>query len=153
MSPQTDERLRLIVDRAEIAGLLDRYVTGLDRVGREQRTDNWYRSLFTDDVSLTFPIGGRDGVVGLALFQSEATQRWEHTHHINGSAVVEVDGDRATVRAHVLAVHKRAGDGIDALFAVGGHYEGEAVWTASGWRLRRLAFQIDWSAGRPPVLS
>ncbi|WP_052423140.1 nuclear transport factor 2 family protein [Nonomuraea candida] len=140
-------RVRELGDRAELAALCDRYVTHLDR---DRDDDTWFDAVFTEDVQLVFPMGEYKGMAGLARFQEMARGTFERTHHMSGNYAIEIDGDRARVRAHLTAVHVRRGAEPGGHFDIGGHYEAEAVRTTRGWRIRRFAFDLVWSAGEGP---
>lgn len=61
------------------------------------------------------------------------------THHAITGHVVEVDGDRATVHAHVRAEHwAPSGE----RWLVVGFYDNEAVRTPQGWRLSRVKLTV-----------
>ncbi|MDR3081393.1 MAG: nuclear transport factor 2 family protein [Streptomyces sp.] len=135
------------VDRAELRELFDRYVVALDTVAERGLDDGWFRTVFTEDVELTFPIGSHRGVAGFAAFQRTARTWWRTTHHVSGPHVVKVEGDEARLRVHQLATHVHL-DAAAGLFEVGGHYEAHALRTADGWRLDRIAFHVDWTRGR-----
>ncbi|MEU1185465.1 nuclear transport factor 2 family protein [Streptomyces sp. NPDC005820] len=141
-------QVRLLSDRAAIAELCDRYVRHLDK---DRHNDDWFDAVFTDDVHLTFPMGEYKGVEGLADFQRMARTTFERTHHIGSNYTIELDGDRAGVRAHLTAVHVKRGEEPTAHFDIGGHYEAEAVRTPAGWRIRRFVFDLVWSAGDPDL--
>jgi hypothetical protein len=63
------------------------------------------------------------------------------THHVITGHVITLDGDRATIHAHVRAEHwvpaELAAGGPDRWLVVG-FYDNEAVRTADGWRLSRV---------------
>jgi hypothetical protein len=142
-------QVRELADRAAVSGLLDRFVLALDVSDSEDLDDAWYEAVLTTDVRLEFPIGVIDGARGYADYQRSAKAKWECTHHLSGNYIIGLDGDRASVRANVLAVHVQYG-GAKHL-GVGGYYEGEAVRTAAGWRIRRLAFRMVWNLGDVPA--
>ncbi len=139
------ERLRQMIDRDEITRLADRYVLCLD-AGRDD--DAWLETVFTPDVRMSFPMGSFEGMAGLQRFQQMARSNFAHSHHLAGNYGIEVDGDTAQVRAHLLAVH--VADDPATHFDIGGHYDAEAVRTPEGWRLRSLDFRLVWSSGPMP---
>ncbi|PSJ25308.1 nuclear transport factor 2 family protein [Streptosporangium nondiastaticum] len=147
--------LRSLADRVEIRELFDRYVAALDTVDEESYDDAWFRTVFTDDVRLVFPVGDHRGVTGLCAFQRTAKARWARTHHIGANCVVDVTGDRAAVRSHQLATHSHRDDPrTTEHLSVGGHYTAEAVRTDAGWRFSRMEFHPVWLAGpRHPSLA
>lgn len=145
-------RLAALLDRAEISELIDRYVMTLDTAEHDERDDDWYRGIFTDDVRLSFPIGDQQGIAGLAEFQRRAKLAWETTLHVSGNHVIDLDGDRATARAHILGTHIARGAspfGVNSAqrFDMGGYYDIEAVRTDVGWRISALTFFLVWTAG------
>jgi hypothetical protein len=102
--------------------------------------------VFTDPLTLDFesvagipvttmPLGDYVEVVRAAFAPYAAT------HHAITGHIVDVDGDRATIHAHVRAEHwlpdEIAGDGPRRWLVVG-FYDNEAVRTADGWRLNRV---------------
>jgi hypothetical protein len=141
-------QFRELADRAAIADLLDRFVVSLDISDQEQLDDAWYEAVLTSDVRLEFPIHIFDGARGYAEHQRSAKAVWERTYHLSGNYVIDLDGDRASVRANVWAVHVQHGG--ERHLDVGGYYDGEVVRTAAGWRIRRLALHIVWAFGELP---
>ncbi|MFK0171014.1 nuclear transport factor 2 family protein [Streptomyces sp. NPDC090306] len=142
------EQVQLLVDRAELTALADRYLAHLDR---DRHRDDWFGEVFTDDVRLVFPMGEYRGTAGLAEFQQLARTTFERTHHQGTNYAVDVDGDRAVIRAHLSAVHVKRAAEPGAHFDIGGHYEAVAVRTPDGWRLRDFVFDLVWHAGSGPL--
>lgn len=62
---------------------------------------------------------------------------WVATHHVITGHVIDIDGDRATIHAHVRAEHWLPGDAPNRWLVVG-FYDNEAVRTPEGWRLNRV---------------
>ncbi|MGW0394691.1 nuclear transport factor 2 family protein [Streptomyces sp. NPDC003042] len=146
------DRLRDLTDRAELRDLFDRYVVTLDLIGERDYDDDWFRTVFTEDVRFGFPIGDHRGVQGFAAFLREARARWYRTHHITANHQVDIDGDRAVVRAHQFATHVHLHTLAAAArphFDVGGAYEARAVRTSEGWRFTEVDFHVVWTAGAP----
>lgn len=146
-------RISAMLDRADISELVDRYIHLLDTADDPHRDDEAYRRVFADDVRLTFPIGQRHGIPGLAGFQRSACLSWGRTYHLSGNHVIEVKGEVAVVRAQVWAVHVECGRepiGItDAhRFDVGGFYDATAIRSRAGWRIDTLEFVVAWTSGR-----
>lgn len=145
-------RLLDALNKAEIGELIDRYIVLLDTAEDPDRADEEYLKVFTEDVRLTFPIGRRRGVEGLAEFQRQACRAWERTYHQSGNHLVELAGDQAQVSAQVLAVHIESGsDPVGVQHAnrldVGGRYVASAVLTRDGWRVAALEFVVTWTCG------
>ncbi|WP_165495150.1 FAD-dependent monooxygenase [Actinomadura roseirufa] len=139
-----------LADRAEITDLIGRYTSSLDD-GRFD--DAWARSIFAEHAAVAFPVGGHEGVGGLADFTARFMGRWERTHHHATDHLVSLDGDSADVRWNMLATHvhpsaSRSAEG-EAHFQLGARLGGTAVRTPDGWRFERLELRVVWTSGRP----
>jgi hypothetical protein len=143
-------------DRAEISELLDRYLTDFDTLLTQPfdhvpRDDAWYRRLFTEDLRLTFPVGGHQGIAGLAEFQLAAKANWARTQHISSNHVVDLDGDKAALRAQLLVTHVHPVELSRPHFTAGSRIQALAVRAQEGWRLDELTISLIWTSGAPPV--
>ncbi|MER7712032.1 nuclear transport factor 2 family protein [Streptomyces werraensis] len=147
----TDEmrrQVRALTDRAAVTDLISRYLRSLDEGVLD---DDWARAFHTEDVVAEMPVGtvrGRDAVLdrvrrGMALF--------DRTVHLSTNDVVEIDGDRATVRGAQLSTHVLA-DGSQEVFVSAGHTETELVRTDEGWRISATALRVVWTRSTPPRL-
>ncbi|WP_406864167.1 nuclear transport factor 2 family protein [Streptomyces sp. HUAS MG47] len=141
-------RLQELTDRIELTELCDRYVRHLDK---DRADDAWLGSVFTEDAHLTFPFGEFNGIEGLKGFQAMARTTVERTHHLSSNYDIRLDGDRARIGAHLMAVHVRRSEEPSGHFTIGGHYEADAVRTDEGWRIRTFVFDLVWNAGDPPT--
>ncbi|KUL31166.1 nuclear transport factor 2 family protein [Streptomyces regalis] len=148
-APGPGEQLRALTDRAELTGLVNRFVIGLDHPDAQRCGERWYRSLFTEDVRLALPNGTHEGIVGLPEFQSGPRRHFARTHHLATNCLIELDGVRATARTNVRATHVPHGDGTAPNFVGGAAYDVEAVRTPDGWRISRLTVTVLWTSGRP----
>ena len=137
-----------LADRTAIGDLIDRYLLGLDEGAFDSERA---RSVFTDDVELAFPPGTHHGLPGLVEFTKDFMGHWERTHHHASNYVIDLDGDRADVAWHVVALHVHPGSPPPPApgqhFQLGGRFDGTAVRTPDGWRLRRLALRVIWTTG------
>jgi hypothetical protein len=131
-----------LADRAELIELLGRYADIADL----KEFDALPGLVFTDPVTLDF-----ESVVGtppMTVALSEYVEilrgsfaRWAATHHAITGHVIEIEGDRARVHAHVRAEHWLAREAVDRgtdRWLVVGFYDDEAVRTPAGWRLHRV---------------
>jgi len=77
---------------------------------------------------------------------------WARTHHLNTPSIVNVTGERASLRANMTSVHvhhEREGE-TRPHYVSGTYVTGDAVLTERGWRLSRLSFDLIWKTGNPP---
>lgn len=121
-------------DEHDIAAVLVRYATGIDR-----RDWELFRTCFTDDVVAEYeglePWHGVDAITG-SMTTSHAGMG--HTLHRLSNVAITVDGDTATARTYVDAL-LMAPDGRTGLNPCG-FYDDELVRTALGWRIARRRF-------------
>ncbi|WP_405858366.1 nuclear transport factor 2 family protein [Streptomyces sp. NBC_00090] len=138
-----EERLRVLEDQAQLADLVDRFVYGLDESA--PLAEDWYRSVLTEDARLNLPNGTHQGIDGLPGFMSAPKAMWAGTQHYATNCVVDAQGDHASVRANVHAVHVPH-DGSAPLFTGGAHYDVRAERTKEGWRMAELNVTVKWTA-------
>ncbi len=120
-------------DRAQIADVLIRYATGID-----QKDWTLFRSCWTDRIDVDYhQLGTFTDPDAFTEVMAQVHGPMGPTYHRMGNVVIDVDGDRATVRSYVHAVLMlRPDDGENWIDAVG-HYDDELVRTGDGWRIRR----------------
>ncbi|MFD7508606.1 nuclear transport factor 2 family protein [Streptomyces sp. NPDC059853] len=128
-----------LADRIDLIELMGRYADIADLKDFTRLPSLVYADEVTLDFSsviglppMTVPLDAYVHVLDRAFAPFSAT------HHTVTGHVVEIDGDRATLHAHVRAEHwvpgERADGGPDRWLVVG-FYDNEAVRTPDGWRL------------------
>jgi 3-phenylpropionate/cinnamic acid dioxygenase small subunit len=121
-------------DRQDIADVLLRYATGIDR-----RDWTLFRTVFTDGCELDYgEIGAWKGADAVTEFMRKAHELAGHTMHRLTNQVITVDGDSAQARTYVDALIMLAGNssGVNAA----GFYDDEFVRTEKGWQIARRRF-------------
>ncbi|MFJ4804569.1 nuclear transport factor 2 family protein [Streptomyces murinus] len=141
-------QVRALTDRAEITDLMDRYLRSLDEGDFDEE---WARAFHTEDVTAEMPIGTVHGRPALLAHVRRGMALFDRTVHLATNAVVEIDGDRATVRGAQLNTHVLA-DGSGGVFVSAGHADTELIRTADGWRISASALRVVWTQGPPPRL-
>lgn len=134
--------MNALIDRADLIELLGRYA---DIADLKEFTE-LPGLVFTDPLTLDFGSVADIPPMTVPLGDYLETLRtafapYTATHHAITGHVIKVDGDSATIHAHVRAEHwvpdELAGDGPRRWLVVG-FYDNEAVRTADGWRLNRV---------------
>jgi 3-phenylpropionate/cinnamic acid dioxygenase small subunit len=121
-------------DRQDIADVLLRYATGIDR-----RDWPLFRTVFTDDCELDYgEVGSWKGVDAVTEFMQQAHAMAGHTMHRLTNQVITVDGDAAQARTYVDALIM-LGDNTSGVNAAG-FYDDEMVRTERGWQIVRRRF-------------
>jgi 3-phenylpropionate/cinnamic acid dioxygenase small subunit len=121
-------------DRQDIADVLVRYATGIDR-----RDWPLFRTVFTDNCQLDYgEVGSWQGVDAVTEFMQQAHALAGHTMHRLTNQVITVDGDSAQARTYVDALIMLADNnsGVNAA----GFYDDEFVRTERGWQIARRRF-------------
>lgn len=121
-------------DRQDIADLLVRYATGIDR-----RDWPLFRTVFTDDCELDYgEIGAWKGVDAVTDFMQQVHALAGHTMHRLSNQAIAVDGDKAAARTYIDGLIM-AGDNKSGVNAIG-FYDDEIVRTDDGWRIARRRY-------------
>lgn len=121
-------------DRQDIADVLVRYATGIDR-----RDWPLFRTVFTEDCELDYgEIGAWKGVDAVTEFMQQAHAMAGHTVHRMSNQVIAVDGDKARARCYVDALIM-VGDNRSGVNGIG-YYDDDLVRTDTGWRIARRRF-------------
>ena len=121
-------------DRQDIADVLTRYATGIDR-----RDWPLFRTVFTDDCELDYgEIGVWKGVDAVTDFMDKTHALAGHTLHRLTNQVITVDGDAAEARTYVDALIMMADNksGVNGI----GYYDDELIRSHTGWRIVRRRF-------------
>lgn len=140
--------LDALLDRQDITDLVTAPGRWLD-----ERDFDGLRDLFATDASVTTPGGtatGHDALVAQARRRHSSDQGIQH---VITNLLVEVDGDRARVRANLLVSFARTGPADPQPFLLGEVYRFELRRIADGWRITRLDSTPVWTLNRPSTLA
>ncbi len=132
-------------DRDELVELMSRYASMADT----RDWDELPRSVLCDELTCDF---SSLGVPVTTMSRDEwcrqnqrAFAGWIATHHVITNHRIAVDGDRATIRAHVRAEHwapPEVAAGGPSCWLVVGFYDDVAERTADGWRLSSVTLTV-----------
>jgi 3-phenylpropionate/cinnamic acid dioxygenase small subunit len=131
-------------DKIEINELLARYARGVD-------SKDWelYKSVFTPDAFIDYSSAGaatgpRDEV---AAWLEEGLEPIGMTQHFVTNVEIDLDGDRAKVRA--MFYNPMQLPGMTELSSCGGNYYHDLVRTPDGWKSERLVEENLWFVNPP----
>jgi hypothetical protein len=120
-------------DKAQIAEVLIRYATGIDR-----RDWPLFRTCWAPDVHADYEqVGVFTDVDTLTDTMRLVHDAMGSTYHRLSNFDITVDGDRAVVRSYFHAVLMLAPGDSTNWFDALGHYDDEFSKTADGWRISR----------------
>ena len=94
--------------------------------------------ILTEDVAVSTP-GGQASGIERVIAQARRNHQFDGLQHVISNVLVDLDGDRAHVRANLVATF--VGTGLEQH---GERYRFEAVRTGDGWRLSRVEVQPVW---------
>ncbi|OBH11156.1 nuclear transport factor 2 family protein [Mycobacterium sp. E1747] len=144
-----EARLQWLVDRAEIGDLLTAYALGVD-------AKNWpaIAALFTDDGVIESPLGSFPASE-YSRYAGAVVEPFWATHHMITNHAVTIDGDRATSRAYLQAIHLSEPSDPMRHADIGGWYDHEYVRVDGRWRVAKMVLGFVWTDGEslaPPEL-
>lgn len=123
-------------DRQDVAELLVRYATGIDR-----RDWTLLRTCFTDDCSVDYGrLGVWHGVDELTDWLRTTHEPLGHTMHRITNPVTTPNGDGLTARSYVDALVLFADDRSGTRAT--GYYDDELVRTDDGWKIASRRFTM-----------
>jgi 3-phenylpropionate/cinnamic acid dioxygenase small subunit len=132
-----------LLDRNEVTDLVYRLGVALD----EGRFDDM-RSIFTEDASASTPGGSVAGIDALIAQARRNHGPEQRNQHVTTNLLIDLDGDRATIRANLVVNFVR--DGAEPFFTLGEVYRFDARRTPDGWRLSRVESTPVWATGSRP---
>jgi hypothetical protein len=131
--------LQDLTDRQAITDLVSRLGLWLD----ENRFDD-PRFILTEDVTVATAGGSAQGIDNVAA-QARRTHDVERLQHVITNVLIDLDGDRATVRANLLVTFVPRADAPAAHSMRGERYRFDAVRAPEGWRLSRVEVDPIWA--------
>jgi 3-phenylpropionate/cinnamic acid dioxygenase small subunit len=136
--------LQAVSDKLEIQEVLARYARGVDSKDWELWRSVFLPSATLDYSSVGIAAGSREQV-GAILEQS--LKAVPMTQHFISNVEVDLEGDRAKVRA--MFYNPMQLPGMAELSYCGGCYVHDMVRTPEGWKSERLVEHNEWFVNRP----
>ncbi|HUW01686.1 MAG TPA: nuclear transport factor 2 family protein [Acidimicrobiales bacterium] len=100
------------------------------------------RELFTPDATAELGASGQTGIDEICERLATALAPYSRWAHQIGDHEVTVDGDSATARCSVHAIHVRPAGESPPIYTVSGTYEDRLVRTAVGWRITHRSLLV-----------
>jgi hypothetical protein len=129
-------------DRAELADLVARQGLWLD-----ERDFANAAAIFTSDAVVRTQGGESRGLEALTEQARRSHQPYAATQHVTSNLLIEIDGDRAVLRANLIAVFVDASTAPRPAVVIGERYRFEARRTPAGWRLSAVQAEPVWRDG------
>jgi hypothetical protein len=148
MTDPIADNVQWLVDRARISDLLFSFAGSLDT-----RDFDTYVGNFTEDGTLELPNPDSDTGAGVKIHRDQllhtlqGLKKFSATHHISTNHQIAIDGDTASSRSYLQAVH--VGSSPFDHWDAGGWYDCEYRRTPEGWKFTRVKLTEVWLAGDP----
>lgn len=137
-----EKQVSWLVDRAAISDLLIDFARCLDEADYEA-----YAANFAEDGILELPFRTHHGRAGLAEHVRGNLGVFARTHHLSCNHAITIDGDTATSRSYLQAVHVKSDEDDSDLAMLGGWYHCEYRRSPDGWRFTRVGLTRVWTSG------
>lgn len=146
-----EEKVAWLVDRAHISDLLFSFARALDT-----KDFAGYAANYVEDGVIDLPQPGGPPGARLRIGRSEMTTRvpqsfrsYTATHHISTNHQIRVDGDSATSRSYMQAIHVRS---LRDHWGAGGWYDCAYRRTPEGWKFAEVKLTAVWLDGNTEAL-
>jgi hypothetical protein len=146
MDQITELELQGLLDRDRIMALMNRYFATVDDANGLDA--EWARSIFSEDVRVEHRGFTLEGLEDLAVGNRFVRDGWDRTFHVSTNAQVELDGDRAHLRAQLLAIHVHPESTPQEPYIIANVFEADVLRTLDGWRFQTLNLRPVWSTGQ-----
>ena len=145
-----EKQIGALVDKLEIIDVVNSYFHAIDEKHFELQD---LRRIFTDDAEVVRPNGLT--VIGpqeIGASHEKSLARFESTQHILTGHDTQIEGDMASVRVNLIAMHMWVGGNQDArkqdnFFVAGGVITVRLCRIDNSWRISSVANAVKWRAG------
>jgi ketosteroid isomerase-like protein len=142
MSEISSDAIGLLLDRMAISDLLIDFARRVDA-----KDFAGYAANFTDDGVFELPWSRREGRADIAAGAEADLAPFAALQHYSVNHVIEIDGDTATSRSYLLAIHVPDAADLSRHQDAGGWYDSEFRRTPDGWRFTRSSLTVRWTGG------
>jgi hypothetical protein len=146
----TEEQLKEIAEKTQIADLLIRYFAAVDDKCIDMEI---VKATFTSDAKIIRPddseIVGQENILDA---HQKSFARFKATHHVITNFIVNINNDIATLRSNIIANHLWADNENNPSlnnkhFLADGVFLSKAIKIGSHWRISELKNRVIWRTG------
>jgi len=147
-----DYRSRVIelINKAEITSAVNSYFRALDEKDFDAQR---FATIFTTEAKVTRPDGSSlTGPKEISSSHQHSFARFESSQHFLTGHEIAIDGNTASVRANLIAMHMWQGSHTNAnkadnFFIAGGVIDANLVRANGQWRVSQVSNTVLWRAG------
>jgi len=139
-----------LVNRAEITSAVNSYFRALDEKDFDAQR---FATIFTTEAKVTRPDGSSlTGPEEISSSHQHSFARFESSQHFLTGHEIAIDGNTASVRANLIAMHMWQGSHTNAnkadnFFIAGGVIDANLVRANGQWRVSQVSNTVLWRAG------
>ena len=139
-----------LINKSEVTGVVHRYFRALDEKNFDAQ---YFASIFTAEATVTRPNGASlIGPKDISASHEKSFARFEGSQHLVTGHDISIHGDKATVRANLVAMHmwqggKTSANNPENYFVAGGVIHSELVQTDGQWKISQMSNDVVWRAG------
>jgi len=150
MDEDYKSRVIELVNRAEITSAVNSYFRALDEKDFDAQR---FATIFTTEAKVTRPDGSSlTGPKEISSSHQHSFARFESSQHFLTGHEIAIDGNTASVRANLIAMHMWQGSHTNAnkadnFFIAGGVIDANLVRANGQWRVSQVSNTVLWRAG------
>jgi uncharacterized protein (TIGR02246 family) len=139
-----------LVGKSAITSVVNAYFRALDQQNFDAQ---YFATIFTKDAEVIRPNGlAITGPEEISASHRHSFARFEGSQHFAAGHDISINGNTATVRANLIAMHMWQGSHTDAnkqdnFFVAGGVIEATLVQADDRWKISRISNAVIWRAG------
>ncbi len=144
-----EAKVQWLVDRAQISELLHSFAAALDDRNWRAYVDNYADGGYVELPDPQSATGATFVLRKEHMLEKvpKSLGRYAATHHISANHQITINGDEASSRSYLQAVHVR--DKPTDHWTAGGWYECRCRRTPQGWKFTRVKLSAVWLSGDP----
>jgi len=150
MDEDYKSRVIELINKAEITSAVNSYFRALDQKDFDAQR---FATIFTTEAKVTRPDGSSlTGPKEISSSHQHSFARFESSQHFLTGHEIAIDGNTASVRANLIAMHMWQGSHTNAnkadnFFIAGGVIDANLVRANGQWRVSQVSNTVLWRAG------
>jgi len=150
MDEDYKSRVIELINKAEITSAVNSYFRALDQKDFDAQR---FATIFTTEAKVTRPDGSSlTGPKEISSSNQHSFARFESSQHFLTGHEIAIDGNTASVRANLIAMHMWQGSHTNAnkadnFFIAGGVIDANLVRANGQWRVSQVSNTVLWRAG------
>jgi len=150
MDEDYKSRVIELINKAEITSAVNSYFRALDEKDFDAQR---FATIFTTEAKVTRPDGSSlTGPEEISSSHQHSFARFESSQHFLTGHEIAIDGNTASVRANLIAMHMWQGSHTNAnkadnFFIAGGVIDANLVRANGQWRVSQVSNTVLWRAG------